>query len=54
MAEAPKTRTKLWSQEVAEADPLPEEKPTYEFSNGRKFFEPKSGPTRSVDPKTNE
>lgn len=47
-------RTRLWSQEVAEADPLPEEKPTYEFSNGRKFYETGYGKPQPLDPKTNE
>jgi hypothetical protein len=53
MAE-PVTRTKLWSQEVAEADPAPEVKPTYEFSGGRKFYEQGTGNAQPIDPKTNE
>jgi|APCry1669188970_1035186.scaffolds.fasta_scaffold66530_2 hypothetical protein len=31
----------LFSQVVKNADPTDEEKPTYEFGNGRKFVEPK-------------
>lgn len=50
----PVTRTRLWSQEVAEADITPEVKPTYEFSNGRKFYEDGTGNTQPIDPKTNE
>lgn len=54
MAEAPKMRSRLWSQEVLEADPEPEDKPTYEFSNGRKFKEAGSGIGIPIDPATNE
>jgi hypothetical protein len=56
MAEAPKVRTRLWSQEVKEADPTPEEKPTYEFSNGRRFTETRSSNdnAKPVDPATSE
>lgn len=50
----PKTRTRLWSQEVKEVDPNPEVKPTYEFSNGRKFYESGSNTGKNLDPKTNE
>jgi hypothetical protein len=32
--------TKLFSELVREIDPSEEEKPAYEFSNGRKFVQP--------------
>ena len=32
--------TKLFSEIVHEIDPSEEEKPAYEFSNGRKFIQP--------------
>ena len=31
---------KLWSEIVQEIDPREEERPAYEFSNGRKFVQP--------------
>jgi len=36
-----RTTTRGWRDEVKKADKRPEVKPTYEFSNGRKFVEPK-------------
>jgi hypothetical protein len=40
-----KTSERLWSEEVKKADNTPEQKPTYEFSNGRVFVEPKRTPS---------
>jgi len=34
--------TRLWSGEVRKADKSKEQKPAYEFSNGRKFVQPKA------------
>jgi len=36
-----RTTERLWSSEVKRADKSKEVKPTYEFSNGRKFVQPK-------------
>lgn len=41
MSEKINSSTKLWSEECREADPTPEERPAYEFSNGRRFDEPR-------------
>ena len=39
MALAPAPRTRLWSAEVKQADPSPEDKTAYVFGNGRRFVE---------------
>lgn len=49
-----KVRTTTWKAEVKRADPEPEQKPTYEFSNGRKFYERGGNPQRIFYPATNE
>ena len=50
----PRIRTRLWSQEVAEADPEPESKAVYEFPCGRNFYDASDKPRKNLDPKTNE
>ena len=39
IAQAVVHRTKLWSQEVKEADPTPDDKITYQFGGGKTFYE---------------
>lgn len=48
------TRTKLWSQEVKEADPTPEDRITYQFSNGKTFYEGGRRPASFLSEPINE
>ena len=47
-------RTRLWSQEVKEADPTPEDKTNYIFNNGRRFSPDGQGLMRLLSEPINE
>ena len=51
---APVIRTRLWSQEVNEADPYPEDKTNYIFNNGRRFNPEGQFAARRLDEPINE